>query len=528
MRTSTKIALAAATAGLIEPLERRQMLSTVTTTTLNGDNVLKITGTTSADWVTIFDDPKAGTTCVFDDKNRNKSVDSGELHTYNKSFQEWDIDLSKGDDKLIIHLMSDWCGDDRSIYADLSSGKDYFLFDAPCTGGAQVEPTKNLTPSLLGPSGADITNHSDILMQIEGQEDADSLNFDFSRTSVQSSRVQILGDAGSGDDKVCFTTPDFTKFELGISNEGLQTVNFLDQTLVQQINNDGSNFQADFDLGSGTNSMTQNVRTAITGGSTLDINVKGGTGIDTFNEYDNFKLYCDSTYSVYSDLGAGNDNYCGYFEMGSSILGTAQAQGSSLLDFLFGGLSIDQGSSAKIDINGSDGNDHLVAKDVPTTSVFDPTTLANGPDIIPIGLFSASPIDGLFDIGLKGGNGDDSAVRIDFYHGGLLSVGSTGTFRALADGGYGADTVHLAARVSLDSTGQYDLSSLGGAGNDKVVLDFINFNLLDNGASHYGPAKQAILDGGRDNDRWDVEGNPVVHVVGAETLDETLEPTPIF
>jgi hypothetical protein len=117
-------ALSRATGSVIETLENRRLLSTVTVTP-NGDgtNTLKIVGTDGKDNIYIFDNNDLNFIEVLDDKNGNSISDPGELHLIDDA------------DVVVIEVLTKK-GNDRVEYRGVTDFEDAAYINAHDDGPA--------------------------------------------------------------------------------------------------------------------------------------------------------------------------------------------------------------------------------------------------------------------------------------------------------------------------------------------------------------------------------------------------------
>jgi len=125
----------------------------------------------------------------------------------------------------------------------------------------------------------------------------------------------------------------------------------------------------------------------------------------------------------------------------------------------------------------------------------------------------------MFNVQLYGGDGNDLA-EIDLDPGPFVHVGFTGIFRGLVSGDRGNDHLRLDI-VAGGEGGTYDLSELGGIGNDILGAAFQDASIT---GVRYGPRGGILVDGGAGTDKWDTEGNGTFKLRSVEVFDDTLEP----
>lgn len=497
--------LGQASAPVIDMLESRRLLSTVTFFG-NGDgtNQVKIVGTNGTDKVYVFDDNTANVLEVVDDKNGDNIAQPAEIHLFDvANVNIIQVDLKKGNDKFEYHGLSDFDTADRSIEVDLGDGNDSFLF----TTNADRDVALGLDSDV---DGADILDNSDFNLDIKGDAGKDTLTLDLSATSISTSEFTAQIDASSGDDTVNVVLPDADLQE----SIGQQNVMFAQPELIRFR---PTVVAIDIDLGGGNDTLNQDVNTLMQNQSSVSIHVLGQSGNDTYNDYENFATENVSDFTVTADLGKGNDRYESEFNFNSfEIKRLDEAVPNGIpVELAGGGIDIEQGSRANFIFHGSDGNDKLEVDD------FDETGPTGGG--LPI---FGSKIDGLLNIQLYGGDGNDLA-EIDLHPGAVVHVGSSGIFRGLLSGDNGND--RLRVDILADSSGgSYDLSELGGNGNDSLGAAFQDDGLHPAavnlpGNLDFGPRGGILLDGGSGTDKYDVEGNAPFKLRSVEVSDESLE-----
>jgi hypothetical protein len=173
-----------------------------------------------------------------------------------------------------------------------------------------------------------------------------------------------------------------------------------------------------------------------------------------------------------SNLGSGADSFVGNVDLGA--------------------LSIAAGGELHVDVLGGAGPDRL--------------------NLSPGGTIGGTQaLDGLLDVALKGGEGDD-VLAVNLGAGGLVT---DGILRLRVDGESGLDTLNTTLDVPLGSaTPKLDVALHGGHGTDAVNL-VINDN-GPGGALSYRPAGTAFVDGGTATDTCVVGGSGRVHVRNCE------------
>jgi len=503
----------------LENLEQRRLLAAQVTINVHDTpyfgETLDIHGTTGKDQITVFDDPGNARFVVWVDKNHNGTATESEVTEINQSDYDEEIntvlvDSDKGDDTVNYYLVSTFeeppitvtgaqggdqielPGVHRSIEIDLAAGKDSFLFYSP-TEELDDVLANHVSPD---PAGADVTNGSDINLEVEGQEGDDTITTDLSNTTVSESTFLINMDAAQNNDTVNFIAPTLVAEQIGVDPVTVgtdQVKGILQPTLVQ----------VQVDLGSGNNTYNQTLATDVVGEAILKINVNGGSGKDVVNDLDvDIQIEFNSGVSVNANLGAGDDTYHG--------------------EFVFSNFGVpDRSSVLAYNVQAGDGNDNVKFDDFEGDT---PPTGAHGPGTAP------SAIEGLFDLQSYGGNGNDN-LQIDFNEDEGLAppIGvEGGTFRALLSGDYGNDKVRLDVAIAGESRGTYDIALLGGGGDDTMGARWFNPNdEIGTSFGEYGPRGGILVDGGRNNDKFDTEeigfGASVFIVRACEKLVESLE-----
>lgn len=494
LRSSHAVRFAAG--AVIDTLESRRLLSTVSVSP-NGDgtNTLNAIGTNGNDNLYIFDDATNNFVEVVDDKNHDGIADASEVFLFDQSanITIFHVDTKKGNDKVEFHGLTDYDHKDRSISVDLGDGNDSFLFT--------TDPARDVPLGLDADSlGGDIQDGSDFNFDIHGDANKDTITLDLTRTSIRGSEVSAQIDASGGDDIVNVNLPDSEQGE-SIGFSGLA----VGQVVDGGTENLASVLQIDIDLGGGNDTLNQHVNTVVFNDSFVTINVLGQSGKDKYNDYENFSLNNGSTFTVNADLGSGDDRYHGEFSFAS--LTPTIAEGDAVTPFSGGGINVDQSSSANFILHGADGNDKLEVDHI------DEPIVVGG---LPV---SNSAIRGMFNVQLYGGDGNDLA-EIDLDPGPFVHVGITGIFRGLVSGDRGNDHLRLDI-VAGGEGGNYDLSELGGIGNDILGAAFQDASTL---GVHYGPRGGILVDGGTGTDKYDTEGNGIFKLRSVEVFDDTLEP----
>jgi len=473
---------------------------------------LKICGTERCDTVTIWDDAKCDTLTVWIDKDGDKCIDECEVKEY-KDVQKIEVDLKGGDDKLKYVLVSDLCRDKRNIKIDLGCGDDCFEIESGCLpqkrGDTRLEVASSTTEGEHG--SADITDCSELCLDVKGNDGNDRLNFNFAKTSIKDSKVTINADAGKGNDCVEYSLP------------ALGEVEQMPPTLVSANGTDGpglpgleaignSSVKATFNLGSGCNTMKLQTRTFIAD-SKVETCIIGGCDSDKVYDEQAFALLGCTTYSVKTDLGGGNDSYCQTLNANNYI---------------------DCKASACFEVKGGDGCDELKTRIDKGEREEENPQLTSEEELF-------SGIQGSLAIVFDGGCGNDK-VSIDLSCV-ALSVGEKGKLKLHGIGGDGNDCVEVVARVDECSKGCYDIQVLGGKGDDKVALGFQDDScgreepntlaVAEFRFGNYTPKQPApksrhglVLDGGSGCDQWDTEGNKGEEVCprNVERLCEGLLP----
>jgi hypothetical protein len=401
--------------------------------------------------------------------------------------------MKKGNDKVEFHGLTSYDHKDRSIEVDLGDGNDSFLFT--------TDPARDVTLGLDSvPNGGDIQDGSDFNFDIHGDAGKDTLTLDFTRTSIRGSEVSAQIDASGGDDTVNLNLPDSAQAEF-IGFSGVAAADIVD-TGTENL---ATVVQIDIDLGGGNDTLNQHVNTVMFNDSFVTINVLGQGGKDKYNDYEDFSVTNGSTFTVNADLGSGDDRYHGEFNF-RSITPQETAVPDAVVPLDGNGINIDQTSSANFTIHGADGNDKLEVDHL------DQTEVVGGIPVL------QSSIRGMFNAQLYGGDGNDLA-EIDLDPGPSVNVGITGIFRGLVSGDRGNDHLRLDI-VAGGEGGTYDLSELGGIGNDRLGAAFLDASLFD---VRYGPRGGILVDGGAGTDKWDTEGNGTFKLRSVEVLDESLE-----
>jgi hypothetical protein len=141
------------------------------------------------------------------------------------------------------------------------------------------------------------------------------------------------------------------------------------------------------------------------------------------------------------------------------------------LDYTANVFRVDDHSLASIAVRGGNGDDSIGVQGVGAT-----------------GTIRIDP-DGLLDIDLKGGAGND-AVGVNLGKSDALEI--LGGVRVRLDGGIGNDSLSCLLANNAATTGGYDVTVLGSAGNDSTA-----FALPPAGTPTFGPFGKIVLDGGR-------------------------------
>lgn len=156
------------------------------------------------------------------------------------------------------------------------------------------------------------------------------------------------------------------------------------------------------------------------------------------------------------------------------------------LDYAGNVFRVDDHSLASIAVRGGNGDDTIRVQGVGAT-----------------GTIRIDP-DGLLDIDLKGGAGIDT-VGVNLGRSDALEI--LGGIRVRMDGGIGDDSLSCLLANETDTTGNYDVAVLGGAGNDSAA-----FALPPAGTPTFGPLGKILLDGGRGLDTL-TNSNPAASLV---------------
>jgi len=222
-------------------------------------------------------------------------------------------------------------------------------------------------------------------------------------------------------------------------------------------------------LGPGSNTARVTKGLALNG-STLSIDVEGGSGVDKVTTSLASSLV-GGRYSVNAELGGGNDEFRGLVDFGATSLTNAEVTFRVL-----GGL----------------GNDTLaVTRGATFGGVYFPS--------------------GLVEADLKGGAGNDS-LTLDL---GGDALEAYGRLRLRADGGAGNDVLSLAADVKSGAVPLFDAAVTGGVGDD--VIGFTLNNSGSNGPANYPVAGTILIDGSLGQDACTISGNGLTHRRGCES-----------
>jgi len=289
-----------------------------------------------------------------------------------------------------------------------------------------------------------------------------ALNVFFTGVILQAnSRVSFEIVGGAGNDTMSLNLPRLNasafliNADAGAGND-VFTINQLDQVL-------NSDLEADVNLGVGTNTFNYNqsagaVASAFAG-SNVSVSVDGGSGIDVVNVGLKAIEISSKVYFA-TDLGAGNDKF------------TATIDETSFINY--GG-----GGEIHLDANGGAGTNVLTVTRNGTT----------GRPVVALG--------NLFDVRLKGGSGVDT-LNLDINN--LFNLGASGfdgIFRVRMDGGGGNDLINFTAVTGAPAlaTAVHDVVITGGAGTDKLNINYTNTSPTQNAAATYGPAGKILIDG---------------------------------
>ena len=454
----------------IEGLECRRLFAVlVTPVDSDGDgaNELIITGDGNNNRVIVYDDDQNDRTDVVLDTNNNGAFDLGEVNfPFAEEFEETEVSLGGGNDTLRYFLVTDLESGDRRLLVDLGSGDNKLIYSSPTTGSSSAGV-------LFDTDGADIIDESDVVIQADASTGKDTFDIDLSRTTISSSRVNIDLNGSGGSDTFSFKTPDFNQNEDGIVADG----SFKPSQVIYDPSGGGGT----------TNTYNFDIFSDIEDGSTLDMDIEGGTAKDVITSNFSLGLFSSgglqrSGLDFQANLGDGADSFLGNVDLGT------------LASFL------GPNTQARFNVNGQANNDIIRYRDVTT----------GGGD--------SGQIAGLLDLSASGGAQHDTVTcDLDTLGGARLSVTSSGEFRSIMNGGTGNDTVFIDLVTGVQTTGLLELAVLGGSGDDKVSLA-----LKDDGNAVYAGGK-ALLDGGLGTDRWDTEGDGLIIRTSTEILDESLQ-----
>jgi hypothetical protein len=497
-------ALQGAVCACLEQLETRRLMSissylppsstTTTTSSSSSSSSCNVYDTNSdgcKETLRICGTEKCDTVTVWVDKDGDRCIDDCEVQSF-KDVQKIEVTLKGGDDKLKYVLVSDLCHDKRSLKADLGCGNDCFEFESGCAPRKDSPEASTLIESSEHGS-ADITDCSELCLDVNGSDGNDKLDFDFSKTSIKDSKVTVYGKGGKGDDCIGYQLPTL----YGVEADVAARTSSVGSGGLELISNSCVN--ANFSLGDGCNTL--NLKTfSLISDSTVNTCFTGGCNTDKVYDSEAFILLGCTKYTVKGDLGSGNDSYCGEYDAGSAI---------------------DRGASACFDVKGGYGYDTLKFKGLGDRPAMEPlaAALATSSE----GSESLGGIAGLLSVNLDGGCNND-CVRIDLD---CPALHVTGKLKLIGSGGDGCDDVAVTARVDSCSRGCYEVKVLGGNGDDKVALGFQDDSVCKGDArttstvSSYGTF---VLDGGCGCDKWDTEGNVCVTKKYVERLCEELLP----
>jgi hypothetical protein len=319
---------------------------------------------------------------------------------------------------------------------------------------------KLLTSLMLGPGGNSVTisgnpavalnasANASHIIEITGGSSTDVVNIDLNNAGTTTFNNSYLAIRG----------------DLGGGNDTL--------TVKVPQNQTGSGVDVDLGLGTGQNTATVDNRSGH-GGTFQRFDIEGGdvaSGVDTV--YFNFQGFDNSTSRTIfnANLRSGNDVYVASFTQNPLY-----AYGWS-----------------RFRVNGGAGNDSLViANPTPTYG---------------------TEVDGIVDVGLRGGVGND-ILSVDQWFGFFSNSGRT--FRLWMDGGEGADTVLTDIVQPLSGTGIIvDATVLGGRGADILYLGM--HDTVPNGV--YTPMGTTLLSGGHDGNDACIPTtfNPLVEQLNCE------------
>ncbi|MBA4191949.1 MAG: hypothetical protein C0467_28550 [Planctomycetaceae bacterium] len=326
-----------------------------------------------------------------------------------------------------------YTGNSVAIEAGLRGGNDVFKYTL---GGNVSAGTRSLNANLgvghdaftLDATNRNFVNGSYLDVDVVGSAGNDTANITVGQ--VLSSLVAIRANLGADSDT--------SKLAFG------------------NIDN-GSSVDIDALLGNGTNTMTLDLNgVGKFDQADMSVTILGGINTDkvAVNLHDDVGDGITSSFlGINVGLGDGNDSF------------------TAGLDYDGGSFRVDNFSVASIAVRGGTGSDVLVARGVGTT----------GNIHIDQG--------GLLDINFKGESGNDT-LSMNFGKPDALFL--EGRLRINLDGGSENDVITTLFSNTSTTNGKYDVTVLGGAGNDQVTFALNN----NGGTPTFGPLGKVVLNGG--------------------------------
>jgi len=416
------------------------------------------------DTVTITDNSTAHTTTV---------VADGKLQTFNKQFTLFDLELIGTKDALTFDIVGPYSARQADLQVLLGTGENHFTFDP------------NLTA---------ITNHSDVNVNVQGQNGNDFVNLSFGNILESRLNVNASGLGGSKSPVSPSAVRDTITF--GNSRAGIRN-SAVDVNVGLGQGNTNLTFNYGSDLGHLAGPAGTSDQPGDFGPSTFNVNIAGSArrqDTDNITLFANGEINTGSTLDFNTQLGAGNNSFKATFDANQFQVdddGGVFSPGPTP-----GTFAPHSGGAVHFDVQAGAGNDTISFASINQTHTIE--------------------LSGLFDINILGGSGKD-AITTNFGGAGFSDddpfevVATNRAFRLRIDGGTGSDTIKVNLANATTATFAWDVAILAGSGKSNTTFVGVN----PGGHATFGPAGAVFIDGGGPNNPVDVFGNFPVQVLNA-------------
>jgi hypothetical protein len=410
------------------------------------------------DKVTITDDPAAQTTTV---------VADGKMQIFDQLFTLFDLELMSKNDILTFDLASPLDGQQADVHVALGKGENHFTFN---------------------PDQTAITNHSDVNLDVLGNNGNDFVNLNFGE--ILESRVNVAA-TDLGGSKTLNSADVRSSITFGVEKTGIRNSSVdVNIGLGHGNNNFLFNYGADLGHLAGTGDPVA----ADFGPSTFNVNITGSNrrqDVANVTLFANGEVNTGSTLNFNTQFLAGNNNFKALFD--ANTFQIDDDGGEFISDAHLGG-------AAHFNVNGGSGNDNISFQSIHQDHTIE--------------------LSGLFDINVHGGRGKDN-INVNLGGPGGFTdddpfelLATNRAFRLRVDGGVGDDNIKVNLSNANTATFDYDVAIRGGRGMNNITFVGVN----PGGQPGFGPAGSVFIDGGSGrHNQVDVFGNFPVIVQNADS-----------